>query len=317
MRSRCSEHGRAAADAELGRPQAGRGLARRRRRGAERRRGTGRRRDAGGGRQRGRRGCRDGLRAGGARAVEQRSRRHRLHGRDAAGRRARRNRRFRPDRPGGTRSGRLPPDRRDRDRAVHLAARRGRPQHARAALVRDPERGARLRRGGRALRADAVARSGRARRGAGAAGTAGRLVGDAEDRRGRRGSAPLRREPPGLAARRSAAGLAAQRRGAAADARPARRHAGAARRTGAGRFLQGRDRTGDRGRYPRRRRGAVGRGSRPVPGAHRAVARNPVSRLLAARGARADGGADPGRRARPAVEQALPAGARTRSISKR
>ena len=58
-------------------------------------------------------------------------------------------------------------------------------------LVRDPERGARLRRGGRALRADAVARPGRAGGGAGAAGIAGRLVGDAEDRRGRRGSAPL------------------------------------------------------------------------------------------------------------------------------
>ena len=157
-------------------------VARRYRRVAKRDRGPGRRRDAAGGRQRGRRRRRHRLCARCGRAVEQRPRRDRVHGRAPGRRRSCRDRRFRPGRAARPRPGRVPVDRGDEDRAVHLAAGRRRPQHARTALLRDPERGARLCSGGRALRATAVARPGHAGDRACPRRPAGRLVHDGEGR---------------------------------------------------------------------------------------------------------------------------------------
>ncbi len=66
--------------------------------------------------------------------MEQRARRHRVHGRASRRRRSCRSRRFRPDCTARSRSRGVPADRRHQDRAVHLAAGRGRPQHPRPAV---------------------------------------------------------------------------------------------------------------------------------------------------------------------------------------
>ncbi len=144
---------------------------------------------------------------------------------------------FGPIAPAGLDPGGLSPHRRDDHRAVHLAARRGRPQHARPLVLRDPERCTRLCAGGRALRADAVARSSGAGGGAGPSGPTGRLVGDGEDRDRRRRSAALRRKPGNLAPRRAACGRSGEWRAACPRPRLPRRHAGAARRIRPRRFL--------------------------------------------------------------------------------
>ena len=226
---------------------------------------------------------------------------------------------FGPISPNAARPGGLPADRRDANRAVHLAASRRRPQHARAALLHDPERGARLCAGGGAFRPHAVARAGRT--GGLARARAGLPVDWFTTVKVASAAADLRRYeesrrvwlpdglppvcPPDADNMSLPLGRLAETLERLAEAGP-------------GRFLSGRDRALDRRRHPGGRRGALGRGSGAVPGAHRAGARNPLSRRRVSDRTRDDRGADPCPRSWTARRAAVsPAAPRCRSISKR
>ena len=128
--------------------------------------------------------CRGGDRAGarGARTVELRSRRYRPRDRPSRGTGTSRGSRFRASRTRRPRCNPLQAHRSGRGRPVRMAGGRGRRQHPRAAIVRDPVGGGRLCRDARPLGTLAAVGDRSAGGGAGKAWPAAGLVHDAEDR---------------------------------------------------------------------------------------------------------------------------------------
>ena len=135
---------------------------------------------------------------------------------------------------------------------------RGRRQHPRAALVRDPVRGRGLRRDAQTLGQAAARRDRRAGDRARQARPAAGLAHDAEGRELGRDPAALSGKRARLSARRAAADRALSGRPELFPPGPAARDAGAAGAGRLARLLRGRDRGGDRGRREADGRRALG-----------------------------------------------------------
>ena len=186
-----------------------------------------------------------------------------------------------------------------------MAPGRRRPQHARTAIVRDPERGSWLCPGSRAFRTPSLAGVGQAGDCACSCGLAGRLVYDHQGSRRRDRFGALRGEPAGLAARRPSAGLSARPRQhePAVGAPPG--NPGASGRGGAGRFLPRRDRALDRRRGEARRRLSGRRRPGPLSCPCRPGTHDPISRHIVSDRARDDRRADIGRGSRQTIGPAF------------
>ncbi len=184
--------------------------------------------------------------------MELRPRRHRLRAgaprRPVAGGRGG----FRPARAAQHRSGALQADRADDHRPVRLARGRGRHQHPRPAVGRDPRRGRRLCVSAPALGAVAAARGDRAGDRAGPARAAARLVHRRKDLEFRRGDPQVSRNGEGLSAERPAAGAAVPGHARVLPPGQPCRDAGAAWPRRAARLLRGGGRRRGRRRLPRR-----------------------------------------------------------------